>query len=198
MQLLVCCLVLPFSRSARSVNLGTSVGWYEPMRLFTKVHTRHIKPQQVFGEQGWNWLGQLGSSTALLVLDTRMERSRAQVGCMLRGLLCYAMLCCAVLCCALVYAIWSLCRGREFHESLPLCPPLYAFICQTACVCSLPLPFLLCPPHHLPVCASLPSTDPVNRLMVSSQAALERTSEQHASCGDRGHGTGYLPQNPVK
>ena len=31
---------------------------------------------QVFGEFGWNWVGCLGSSTAVLMLDARTERSQ--------------------------------------------------------------------------------------------------------------------------
>jgi hypothetical protein len=43
------------------------------------IMTTHLsRRKQVFGEFGWNWLGCLGSSTAVLMLDTRTERSRDQ------------------------------------------------------------------------------------------------------------------------
>lgn len=36
-------------------------------------------PQVFGGPSTWNWLGQLGSSLAVLVLDTRSERTREMV-----------------------------------------------------------------------------------------------------------------------
>lgn len=33
----------------------------------------------MFGEFGWNWLGCLGATTAVLLLDSRTERSRENV-----------------------------------------------------------------------------------------------------------------------
>ena len=54
-------------------------------RKFYALLQQHATPElihesnQVFGEHGWNWLGCLGCSTAILMLDTRTERSREVV-----------------------------------------------------------------------------------------------------------------------
>ncbi len=54
-------------------------------RKFYCLLQQHSTPErihddnQVFGEFGWNWLGCLGSSTAILMLDSRTERGRDHV-----------------------------------------------------------------------------------------------------------------------
>lgn len=61
-------------------------GLFKHAALFYCLFQWHSTPDKmrehngVFGEQGWSWMGHLGSNTAVLSLDTRMERSRKQVG----------------------------------------------------------------------------------------------------------------------
>eukprot|EP00798_Chlamydomonas_sp_ICE-L_P007892 gene7892-1102_t len=60
-------------------------GIFTAARKFYCLFQHHATPdrlvadQQIFGEVGWNWLGCLGSTTAVLMLDTRSERSRGQI-----------------------------------------------------------------------------------------------------------------------
>lgn len=63
-------------------HITLSTGIFYMARKFYCLFQQHSTPErihqdnQVFGEYGWNWVGCLGTSTAVLVMDTRTERSR--------------------------------------------------------------------------------------------------------------------------
>lgn len=50
-------------------------------RMYTKWYESPLwrPPLQVFGEYGWSWMSCLGSTTAIVMLDSRTERTREQI-----------------------------------------------------------------------------------------------------------------------